>query len=315
MPYSRSAAIAYAQQFWNRPCDDGVFWLTDREVSIDHKRRELSAPAKDGWQPFFISDGHGAEQAVFQKPGAPDIFIQGWAGLADCAHFLSKCLQAGGIRVFELSVPKLVHDLQVRSDTKTLAEKVSQDRGQRIIDSGFLKSGDMIGYFNVSPTGDYGGAQEYSHSTMYVGKLNSADPGRITCHTICRFAGLSFTNDEWYLHPGYVYTFIHFSSDDPMPAAAIANTLAGWWKVDYSGRTEYYFIHKDGRAHYVNRRPVANRPIQMGEGSAYWYAELGKVSFLWRKTGTIDVWSPGATPNDYRIVVNGSAPGTGVRLF
>jgi len=317
MALDRVAAIDYARRFWNRPCDDGVFWLTDQVVNVEQKRRELRAPVSEGWEAFFVSNGSGAEKAVFKRTvsGVVEIkLIQPWEGLADCAHFLSKCLQAGGKSINERGVPELVRKLRERTDTKTLAEKVPQDRGQRIVNSGIFKNGDMIGYFNIDPAGDFDGVRNYSHSTMYAGKLNDTDPGRVTCHTISRFPGLSFVADEWFLHSGYNYTFIHFSDDDPLPTPAMAVSLSGWWKVEYGARTEYYYIFRDGRARYTLRAPASNRELHVAEGSAYWFQALDKVTFIWQKTGTVEVWSPGRGPREFNIKVN-DTPGRSTKLF
>jgi hypothetical protein len=317
MGINRVAAIDYARRFWNRPSDDGVFWLSNQAVVVEQKRRELGAPARDGWEALFVSDGRGGEQAVFQRTVGGVIetkLIQPWEGLADCAHFLSKCLQAGGININERGVPQLVSALQTRSDTKTLAEKIPKGQGQLIVNTGIFKQGDMIGYFNVDPAGDYGGARNYSHSTMYAGKPNAGDPGRVTCHTISRFPGLSFVADEWFLHSGYTYTFIHFSSDDPPLNMVMAASLAGWWKVEYGARTEYYYIFRDGRARYTLRAPRSNQELHAADGSAYWFQQLNKITFIWRKTGTIEVWTPGGNAREFRILVN-STPGKSTKLF
>jgi len=237
MGYSRTKAIDYAKTFWDRPCDDGVFWLTEREVSIAHMRKQLRAPVADGWDARFIphydaATNSASEDIAFIKsnrsgqsiprlPGTWDLIqIHGWAGLADCAHYLSKCLQAGGANVSSLRVAELVAKLQAMSDTITLAEKVSKAQAQRVIDTGWFKPGDMIGYFNISPHGDYGRANSYTHSTMFVGKIDtggnpdSKDSGRITCHSNSRF-GHQYWDEEWWLHDTYTYTLIHFKSDDP----------------------------------------------------------------------------------------------------
>lgn len=317
MGINRVAAIDYAKRFWNRPCDDGVFWLSNGVVSVEQKRKELRASTADRWEALFVPDGTGGEKAVFQRTvgsSNENKLIQKWEGLADCAHFLSKCLQAGGIKISELGVPKLVSELQARSDTKTLAEKVPQNRGQQIVDTGFFKPGDMIGYFNVDAAGDYGGAQNYSHSTMYVGKSNSAgDPGHITCHTKSRFPEQPHPwDDEWFLHTGYTYTFIHFSSDDPLPNQAVATSLAGWWKVEYGGRTEYYYILRDGRARYTLKKNLtSNRELYVAaaDGSAYWFHEHTKTTFIWRKTGTVEVWTPGANAEEFKVMINGVPAG------
>jgi hypothetical protein len=193
MRYDRAAAVGYARRFWDRPCDDGIFWRTDYAVDVAGMRKVLHAPAKDGWEARFVPDGAGAEHAVFKRDtGDPnEIEIQPWDGLADCAHFLSRCLSAGGFAIKEISVPKLVNHLKGRGDTKVLAERVTRERGQGIVDTGILKKGDMLGYFNISPEGDYGGRRQYSHGTMFIGKIRAGDEGRITCHTkrgsaVCR---------------------------------------------------------------------------------------------------------------------------------
>ncbi len=317
MAIDRVKAIEYAKRFWNRPCDDGVFWLRDQAVNVEQKRRELRASARDGWEALFVADGNGGEKAVFQRTvgGLPETkLIQPWEGLADCAHFLSKCLQAGGIPISELRVPTLVKKLQERSDTKTLAEKVPRSQAQAVVNTGIFKKGDMIGYFNVDPKGDYRGAQNYSHCTMYAGKPNPQDVGRVTCHTIARFPGLSFVADEWFLKTGYTYTLIHFSNDDPPMANAAS--LAGWWKVEYGNTTKFYYIFKDGRARYTLRAPKSNQELHVAEGSAYWFQEQQKITFIWRKTGTVEVevWTKGGNAREFSILVN-NARGKSTKLF
>ena len=210
MGYKRDDAIAYAEKFWNRPCDDGVIWLTDEAIVVEKKRKDLAAPLADGWEALFEAavqpDGKWAEDAVFRKSavGTPKV-IQHWAGLADCAHYLSKCIQHGGVNVGSLGVATLVSLLQGRGDTKTLAEKVDQAAGQRIVNSGVFKKGDMIGYVNTKPDGDFGAVNAYTHSCMYTGKLDGADVGRITCHSLSRFGGKTdpHFSDKWFLKDGY----------------------------------------------------------------------------------------------------------------
>src|ERR1700749_4049589 len=124
MAFDRDAAVKYADKHWNLPCDDGVFWLTNDVVNIAAQRKELHAPAADGWQPMFVKgDGREPEKAVFRRTTGgvtEEKIINGWAGLADCAHFLSKCLSAGGAKVNERGVRELVNTLQARADAKTL---------------------------------------------------------------------------------------------------------------------------------------------------------------------------------------------------
>ncbi len=322
MSYTRTAAVKYAEKHWNIPADDGVFWLSSQGVEIDQVRQRnvigtpfwKKAPAADGWQPFFVNDGLGGEKAVFRRVVSgitEEILINPWAGIADCAHFLSRCITAGGIHIAERGVPSLVNTLRARSDTKTLCDQASTEAGQRVIDTGIFKPGDMIGYFNVDPAGDYGGARQYSHSTMYAGKIGGNRDGGVTCHTICRFPGNSWVEDSWWLKPPghYTYTLIHFSDDDSAPPPGKASALAGWWQLDYSGRTEYYRIEQSGSATYTKKAPARGQTyVPAPEGSAYWFmAADGGVTFIWRKTGTVEVWTD--TGTGYRSMINGATPG------
>jgi hypothetical protein len=320
----RKAAVSFAEANWNLPGES--FWLSNQEIMISQVRHTnvlkapywVKAPVADGWVASFQDDGLGGEKAVFRRTVGgvvEEILINPWAGIADCAHFLSKCLTKGGVTVSELVVSKLVKRLQDRSDTKTLCERVSQAGGQRVIDTGIFKPGDMIGYFNIDPKGDYDGREDYAHSTMYVGKDVKKDGG-VTCHTICRFPGKSWVEDSWWLHGGYSYTLIHFSDDDPVPDPAAVSTLTGWWQLDYAGRTEYYMIQKaDGRAWYTKRAPSKGQTyVHAPEGSAYWFmAPGGDITFTWRKTGTVEVWTP-TGGGGYKSMINGTTPGVLTKL-
>ncbi|HVZ89748.1 MAG TPA: hypothetical protein VHG72_22500 [Polyangia bacterium] len=295
MRYDRDAAVAYAQRYWDRPCDDGIFWRTDYAVDVDKIRKTLSAPAKDGWEARFVPDGRGAEHAVFRreiKGRLEEIEIQPWDGLADCAHFLSRCLTAGGFSIREISVPKLVKHLKERPDTKVLAERVSRERGQRIVDSGVLKRGDMLGYFNVSPEGDYGGRRQYSHSTMFVGKIKTGDVGRITCHTKSRFGGLSAFPDAWHLDdPSYLYTLIHISRDDVAQPTIGRSGLHGWWRKD-DPIARYYHLAFDGRASLgvLPPRSAFDSPHAAALTSGYYFVDGSRITFIWQHTGEVEVW-------------------------
>jgi hypothetical protein len=296
MRYDRDAAVTYARRFWDRPCDDGIFWRTDYAVDVAGMRKSLHAPAKDGWEARFVPDGAGAEHAVFKRDvgGTVDeIEIQPWDGLADCAHFLSRCLTAGGFVVKEISVPKLVNHLKVRGDTKVLAERVTRERGQAIVDSGILKKGDMLGYFNISSEGDYGGRRQYSHSTMFIGKIRSGDVGRITCHTKSRFGGLSAFPDQWHLDDdSYLYTFIHISRDDVLPPSMGRTGLQGWWQSDdHGGR--YYYLSPTGHASIGMRAPrsVHDRPGAVALNSGHYFVDGGRLTLIWRLTGEVDAWN------------------------
>lgn len=327
MAYKRTDAVSFADAHWNTPADDGIFWLSNQSVSISQVRLHnviptsswKKAPVGEGWQPFFVDDGLGGEKAVFQRVvggTTEEILINPWAGIADCAHFLSRCISAGGVKINERGVPSLVNTLQGLPNTKTLSEKVAKEAGQRVINSGIFKPGDMVGYFNIDPAGDYGGAKQYSHSAMYAGKIGGKTDGGITCHTICRFPGRSWVEDSWWLKPPghYTYTLIHFSDDDPTPDPVKAAALPGWWQLDYSGRTEYYLM-RSGSVTYTKKAPTKGQTtVHLPEGTAYWFmASNGEITFTWKKSGTVEVWTPAGSV--YTSKINGAIPGVLTKLF
>ena len=327
MAFNRRDAVDFADRHWNTPADDGLFWLSNEAVVINQVRSDnviptatwKKAPVADGWQPFFVDDGNGGEKAVFRRVVGgvtEEILINPWEGIADCAHFLSRCLTAGGAKVSERGVPSLVNTLQSLSNTKTLCERVPKEAGQRVIDSGIFKPGDMIGYFNIDPKGDYGGKKQYAHSGMYAGKVGKDTEGKITCHTICRFPGRSWVEDRWWLKPPghYTYTLIHFSDDDPVANPVKTSALAGWWKLEYSGRTEYYLMQKNGTVRYTKTAPKKGQTvIGAPAGSAYWFmAGNGEITFIWRDTGTVEVWKPDGS--GYKSTINCATPGVLTKL-
>lgn len=340
MGFNRTKAIDYAEKYWDRPCHDGVFWLTDQEVMIERKRKELKAPAKDGWEARFIphQDGSGqiSEDCAFIRqnpaggksiPGMADkwdiITIHDWAGMADCAHYLSLCLQSGGAKIFSLRVHELVSKLQALPDTITVAERVTKNNGQRVIDTGIIKPGDMIGYFNVDPKGgDYGRPNTYTHSTMFVGKIDRArkpdnkDAGRVTCHSISRF-GHETWNDEWWLHDHYAYTLIHFTADDSKPSPDIAKLLDGWWKIEAAGRTDYH-LYAGGRAAQVTiyAPKTAKDPIKSPQDKGHCWQTSGLTAVtIFRSTGTVVSWvAIDPTKGKQGVTVNG-VMGLATKMF
>lgn len=109
MSYSRNAALDYAEKNWKTNCHDGVISIIGGPIiSVEAKKRELGLTPPSAWsvewmRNFQHDNGRGGlvseqEAATFVGPGRSIVFLQGWDGLGDCAHFLSNCLTAGGIR-------------------------------------------------------------------------------------------------------------------------------------------------------------------------------------------------------------------------
>ncbi len=303
----RKAALNYAERFWDRPCDDGEIMLDERAIRVREERTRLNAPENDGWEARFVyngkppSDPDFGDEAVFIKklpagdPGGvniPDLpgtwlkkTIQDWAGLNDCAHYLSCCLGKNGGKagVPEREKPDaLIKELQALSGTKTLVEKVSKDAGQRVIESGIFQPGDFIGYFN---TGANGGRIEYEHSAMYVGDQ------QITAHSVSRFKNLGHWGgtNTWHLNKGDhdLFTLIHFTDGDPTPSPDTVKWLAGWWEVKMGGGpSRFYLFQRNGTVQRTNTKPKSNSaPIAHPEDIGYWFEKHFEVIYFWRKTG------------------------------
>jgi hypothetical protein len=309
----RHGAVAYAKTHWNTVCDDNLFWFTSHSVNVEQKRRELKASRMDGWEFRFLLTVDG-ERAVFVNKGA-EILVGKDPGLADCAHYLSRCLIKGGGADIKgsLSSGMLVQELRARRDTVTLVEKIAKREAQTVIDSGVFKPGDMIGYFNIAADGDYGGKRAYTHTTMFVGHVKGA--GRITCHTVSRFGGdtvaptgISLT-DEWHLGKDhYAYTLIHFSDDDP----PLGTDLSGWWQLD---GTPASYIRVKGRTAYSTSHKPANKLQSLyGKDRGYFFKEGGKFICIWKQSGKVDVWTAGKD-GQFQLASAGAANRTATRLF
>ena len=102
---------------------------------------------------------------------------------------------------------------------------------------------------------------------------------------------------------------------DPSASARLKAALGGWWKIECGGRTEYYYIFKNGRACYTLRAPQSNAALHIGEGASYWFERASdRVTFIREKTGTIEDWSPAGTARAFRITADGVA-GRATKLF
>jgi hypothetical protein len=299
MSVDRKAAVDYARKYWNRAADDDKFWTSNAVVDLAQKRRSMNAPASDGWQAFFVGNGAGGENAVFRRTvdGRTEEMpepIATWDQLDDCTHYVSRCLIAEGVKLTETPRANELTEAMIASNqTKVLAVKTSQSQGQKVVDSGLFKPGDMLGYYTERKG-------RYTHTAMFVGRLagGAGDPGGITCHTVCRFEGLTQAwngadDDAWFLHEGLSYTLIHFSDDDSPITQATLGWLPGWWKVGAS----FYFVTDTGRAFATSRAPrSASDKLFSGASSAHYFDDAGKITFVWNGLGgavRLESWSSG----------------------
>ena len=312
MPIDRKAAVDYAKKHWNRVTDDDKFWTSNAVVPLATKRKSMHAPASEGWDAFFVSNGAGGENAIFRRTVAgktedkPDP-IATWDELDDCTHYVCRCLLKEGIALTETPrANELAEAMLKSSKTKTLALKTTKEQGQKVVDSGVFKPGDLVAYYTESKG-------RYTHTAMFVGKQTSGkdDPGGITCHTVCRFEGLSKAwngadDDAWFLHEGLTYTLIHFSEDDRMISAATLGWLPGWWKCG----DDFYCVLKNGRAFSSRSKPVkASQELLTSNTVGYYFENDTEVIFVWRKpVGKVQVerWTAPTDTKGAAVKVDGS---------
>lgn len=213
--YDRKNAVAYAREFWNKPC-------SDLRIAPDlNSHPEL---ANRG----FID---GSDVAIFKKRKtemAEDALNslnnktpQGdWSFLDDCTHFISCCIgsppvgpliehatsqqmskwrsvrAAGGlvlpthsldVSMYGLSgVDRLIEFLTGRKWAKIIADKVSKDDARPLMDQ--MLPGDLIAY--GSPT-------KYDHLVILLDGKDGKINGKVACHTYCRsdHADCTWDND------------------------------------------------------------------------------------------------------------------------
>lgn len=311
MPLDRDAAVGYARKYWNRVADDDKFWTSNAVVSLATKRKLMNAPASDGWEAVFVSDRQIGEKAVFRRTVGgkldemPDP-IATWDELDDCTHYVCRCLIKEGVALTETPRANELAEAMLKSrKTKTFALKTTKEQGQKIIDSGVFKPGDLVAYYTD-------GKGRYTHTAMFVGKQSDRadDPGGITCHTVCRFAGLTrawngATDDAWFLSGGLSYTLIHFSEDDSTLSAANRKWLPGWWKVG----NDFYCVLEDGHAFATHSKPAnRNQKLLVGNSVGYYFEAGREILFLWRNPGgkvKVERWTAPTAAKEATLKIDG----------
>jgi len=301
---NRTKAAKEAEIYWNRPCPDGKVYVSKTAtipgtkiprggvINIERERLRLNAPKAEGWQARFEPGGLGGPEKLFFFKDQKRLPIQDH-GLDDCVHFVSHCLMEGGGLKNEIQwVPTLVDDLiNRRNDTKTLAERVTYDTGQRIIATGIMEQGDLVAYYNPEKN-PITIRPDYTHSAVYLGE------GQIACHSDCRFKDRGRSNaslkpeERWQLNRDiYQYTLIHYTSPSDIDPASAAR-LSGWWEVTWRGQLYYYYFFKDGRMWYVRARPKnLLLPPGHAENPAYWFTRMTPgphLAIIYRATGTVE---------------------------
>jgi hypothetical protein len=287
MPFNRTNATAYAHLYWDIPCDDGLIAVksSSKGLSVEEAfRKKMVGENRSDWQAaFIIREKHEprGEDAWFVPAVTPttrdNVLFALWEDINDCAHYVVKCLQAGGISLQDIgAVPQLEKKLRGLGNTKTLANKLSTGAAQRVLDtqlsgSPILKKGDVILYAKRETNNLF-------HSALYLGE------GKIACHTESR------RNSFWNIYSQHKVSLIHFSDDDPAPSSSQINWLPGWWEVDWKGSKYYYYYARSGRVSYSRSKPLStNAGNATPVGKGYWFRESERgYLIVWRKTGAIE---------------------------
>lgn len=268
--YDRKAAMDYARSYWDRPCKDGLVYTFQSPINT----KTMKPPG-----PSFVLKfvPYKDVERLVWTDGSSDVVVHEWAGLADCAHFISSCLTAGGAGIQTNWVPNFPGLLKSKG-VKALAEKATEARAKEVISTGIMQAGDMICYF------DFVGREiknTYMHSAMFTSN------DTITCHTKCRF------DSGWNLHPDfYLYSLYHFPVDDNKRVLLkpLAPALKGWWRIRWRGQDFYYLFSENGSVSWSFKKPGAKGGMLNPEGTGYWFGNPGTNTFFicWTKSGSVE---------------------------
>jgi hypothetical protein len=318
MRLDRKKTMEYARTHWFTTCDDNlIYTYVKGTVDVRKEQARLQREGKlpgTGWRAVLLPELNASNQVVPDKergcfiranPSGQEIiprtkppelsgrfdlvtFYQHAGehdGLVDCAHYVSRCLTAGGISINHADVPGLVHDLREGSKysrfTRTLGLEVTRESGDRIMNSGVMEPGDLITYVHENPKTHVRG---YQHSALYTGFDAKNKVHRLTCHTIARFNEFFF-NTPWNItvDPEWRFTLIHFLDRGfpPLPQPLR-------FEVTQGGKSEVYDFKPDGHVGRA-RQPLPSRPAfgVRPEDRGYWFIHGFKLFVFWPVTGQV----------------------------
>jgi hypothetical protein len=282
--YNRTNAYYYADSFWDGPCHDNIIATSKGIVNVATEfKKRLKGEKRSDWRAQFVwnfvdpktGKKHMEAACFIHNRTKQEVMFCPWKGMNDCAHYVSRCLGDGGMTsVYAAGVPQLESNLiglEKQKLTKTFGDKVDVDRGQRIVDSGILKQGDVIIYYNP-------GGRQGAHSSFYLGE------GKIACHTRARF------EFDWPLDRTAKYRFIHFSHDDQPPSSYLKRHLIGWWEVNWGTAKYYYYSSAEGKVAYQKTPPRdTSRGISSPAQRGYWFGKNSREhTIIWAVTGTVE---------------------------
>ncbi len=343
MPLDRKKVRLHVDKHWFTVCDDGYFcsYTQGPQVHVEAMRTKLAGqgklPDSKSWRMVFLpevdaSDNlvNGEERACFVRENPAGQTIPAGTlpaaltgkfdivpfhhdkGLVDCAHYVSNCLSAGGLKVNDPSVPSLVTQFQsgaFAKETKTLGEKVSKEVGDRILATGVMEFGDIVAFAHGAKDG-------YAHSALYAGKDADRPIHRITCHTLSRM-GSFYNGDTWNItsDSAWRFTLIHFDTGSDAIPEAIARLFQPVFAIDQAGKTEFYKFAANGKVERRSKAPVSAANFGPPEARGYWFVRGPEVFVFWPKDGRVVRFdlpkiiasAIGGLGNALPVLVNGAA--------
>lgn len=337
MPLDRDAVKTYVNKHWLTVCDDGFFCsYMQGNVNVEQKRAELARKGKlpdpKSWQMVFLPEVDSnnfpvlnKERACFIRPNPagkslplpetpPELLgkfdvvpFHPDKGLVDCAHYVSRCLTAGGVTINDPYVPTLVSKLQngqaFTKTTKTLGQFVSKQIGDIIMGSGVMAFGDLIAYAKDN---------NYSHSALYMGV--DQDIHRISCHTLSRKFRF-FQNDSWNItdDPKFQFTLIHFDTGADVIPSQIVDLFKPVFAIEQGGKTEFVRCLANSKAEHRSKAPASSSNFGTADAGGYWFVRGPNVWVMLaraRKVIRIDLAATiasaiGGGPSSIPAAVNG----------
>jgi hypothetical protein len=314
MPTFRELIKTYVDDHWLVPCGDGMVWLFNAGIDTRTEIAKQKKATKKEWAATFLqyadptfgwleglyliapADLAKVKAGQIDATSYPDRkMISSWYdinakntsnaevlaqkpayfGLNDCAHFVTQSLAAGGIHVETRGVGELFNLLRGLKDTKTLAKTVTAAAAKNIINSGVMKTGDVIIYSKGT---------EHHHSVVYMGSA------QIAMHTWANHPNHPTLHGDWEAsaddnHP--LVTLIHFGRDDA-PINPTSGML-GWWKVGWRGTDYYYYFERTGRVGWTQHAPAnLKQPLHAPGGRGYWFQEPLRISICWTDSSSFE---------------------------
>ena len=336
MAFSRDKVVKHAEDYWWKPCKDGVVWIKSQPLHIAIEAAKLKLKGyggaflwyssskleglfllpmaqlsltKDGYLKDFpdavmvasYMDNRAQEAALLKDLKLKPPYF----GLNDCTHFTSECLIQGGFEVKDEHARRgagsMYNYLFNHPKVKVLASDAAKSDADVVLSSGLMKPADVIVYATKK-------TKERHHGVVYLGE------GNIAMHTFHQYkvgwedAG----GDEEQL-----YSCFHISIDDSHSAPS-ATRWVGWWQLAQGPDVRYVYLGANGHMFSTKNKPPSTKATP--NGPDYWFADDTTLRTCVRLTAIVEELTmspapkPDATPTATGTRLNDGATLTATKL-